>query len=1217
MVTYRQLVYTPEKEDNTLAALEYTGGEEDTFGLSDLTEDHNYNVIEQQMSRRFGMSEKSHDRQEVVDKYINYMRNFNAGNSLSVLTEASYLNVASEEKKVAAYNAYKLWDNAKGAFEGGTAAQKLDNVLDYGRALVADPVNLLSFGVGKLATGSASKITASAAKEALELSVQRILSKNNLAINTPRSKLSPKIIAAIDMNRNRILTKALKGDELEIAEELFDEGKAALTVASGLSKAGTKGLRATFATDTGASITIDSIQQNSLIGVEYQDEFSYINAPLIAGMGFFGYGLAAAVPHFRGDKLPQSVAFDIFDKKAMAEANFKKRSREEGVETNKAKIDALMADKGKQKALADQLQLNSEAADRWAETVRSGTEGGSGKVSDLNDVEGLKGFLLGNEVGNPSTYFDGLSQIFEKAGLELQFEEGSFVHLTDFITATVKSLDDSSVIKKEIKSLYDTTLKKLDPTFKDMEFGSKAMDVLGAKSSDAGRRMQIFSALARSGKEIMKRKVLLGEKAVVTPMDVLDDELNPITKDMRDYFNDKQSGFQRNFIKTLVTHPGTTALNLLGWTQASVMQTGSDLIRSALYSTRSVGSYLMGNKTDAVEFGSLAKHMRTLQIKKFNNLMNPFATQQETLNFISQNPKLQKDLFRYVSGGVESKDVAKDLGIYVDDLEKPGVFESILDKFQTVYGVKAVDILSKTQEFMYNIDKQIRLKYNITYDEFMRETVDMIDSKGMKIKEEGKVGLGQMDPMPQYKQEPKHWQKMNGNDFYEVQTKALDDTLRTVFSKSYGGGDFNAKRGTVESVAKVIEDARKMPIIGAMIPFGQFFNNTIAFMADHVGITYAHKYFTKSDRDWMELHTKTATGAVMVSAMADYEYKNMEEGLSWHQERDADGQVRSRLYDFPFSFWKAIGRMGAHWRRDGEIPQELLKDISTTFGPANLTRTLGDTAKGISDMFEDAALGNNQEAMDSLTKFVGGIAPLYASGFTRPLDPLNQVAAFAMGDAYNERDRKIGTKALNNSFRYVDGIYDALKMAVMGEETPEFKKQSTVQEGSMGVPIGRVVGYRAEAPPNELTRMFADMGKPNWQAGIKSAVPEADNRLNQIITKHLIEHAAIAISKPEWKTATQEVKRSTYVNQVLAPAKRKALRELYRSGNPDDKRYRLMYKLSHKHSGVKMLDMEKALAELGIDKEVADLSYRELITLRNFLRQEKREVKRSARMLGR
>jgi len=55
----------------------YTGGEKGTFGISDLTEDHNYNVIEAQMKARFGMSEKSHDRQEVVDKWINYNRKFN------------------------------------------------------------------------------------------------------------------------------------------------------------------------------------------------------------------------------------------------------------------------------------------------------------------------------------------------------------------------------------------------------------------------------------------------------------------------------------------------------------------------------------------------------------------------------------------------------------------------------------------------------------------------------------------------------------------------------------------------------------------------------------------------------------------------------------------------------------------------------------------------------------------------------------------------------------------------------------------------------------------------------------------------------------------------------------------------------------------------------------------------------------------------------------
>lgn len=155
----------------------YTGGEKGTFGISDLTEDHNYNVIEAQMKARFGMSEKSHDRQEVVDKWINYNRKFNVGNTLSVLGEASYLSKADDEEKVKALNSYKLFDNMKGAFSGGTAAEKLDSVYDYGMALIVDPVNLVSFGVGKLATGGGSKVAAGAAKEALEISANQILRK--------------------------------------------------------------------------------------------------------------------------------------------------------------------------------------------------------------------------------------------------------------------------------------------------------------------------------------------------------------------------------------------------------------------------------------------------------------------------------------------------------------------------------------------------------------------------------------------------------------------------------------------------------------------------------------------------------------------------------------------------------------------------------------------------------------------------------------------------------------------------------------------------------------------------------------------------------------------------------------------------------------------------------------------------------------------------------
>ena len=80
---------TSKKEEQEPDFMTYTGGEEGSFGLDDLAADHNYNVIEKQMMSRFGMSEKTYDRQEVIDKWVNYNRKFNVGNTLSVLGEAT------------------------------------------------------------------------------------------------------------------------------------------------------------------------------------------------------------------------------------------------------------------------------------------------------------------------------------------------------------------------------------------------------------------------------------------------------------------------------------------------------------------------------------------------------------------------------------------------------------------------------------------------------------------------------------------------------------------------------------------------------------------------------------------------------------------------------------------------------------------------------------------------------------------------------------------------------------------------------------------------------------------------------------------------------------------------------------------------------------------------------------------------------------------------
>jgi len=1189
---------TAPTQEPELDAMTYTGGAEGTFGLSDLTADHNFNVIKAQMKSRFGMTEDNHERQDIVDKWVNYNRKFNVGSTLSVLGEASYLSKADDTEKVQAFNSYKLWDNMKGAFEGGTAAQKLDNVYDYGMALIADPMNLVSFGVGKLATGGASKIAAATAKEALEISANKIISKAGQT-GVARSALKPAVKAEIDQARRRVLSKALKGQAVEGLED-------PLVMKTALKTARTKELRTGVAVETVAALGVDYVQQKAAyMKVGYQQEYSYLNSALIAGGGFFGYGLAKAIPLLSGDELPKSMALDVFDAAVAAEAAAKKRAREEGIALNKEALKSLMDNPDAKATMIKDVKASREAAERWAKIVAEGQDTAKGLkdegiTSSIDTVEGVNAFLNGVKKG--PNQFEGMADILTRNGIELSYEDDVWKGLVHFLSETTVKLPDE--VKGEVQTLYEATIKRLDSGFEKVNTLDEAMPLMAAKFSYAGSLMNTAGQLGRVVKEVKRKKAALGDGSSLTPEELLDGIVDPATGEYVEAVTKKAGTFeslQNNLIRTLVTHPGTTALNLLGWAHASTLQSASDAIRGTLYGGASMGKLLMGDTVGSVEYAKKAKLMMTLQSKKMSNLVNPFATQEETLNFLSANPKLQKELFRYISGGVDSKDVMKSLDIDLDDLEKPDKFDQILDKFQTYYGVKAVDVLTKTQEFMYNIDKQIRIKYNVSYDEFMSAK----DADGM----------------------PKYWDKMRSSDFFEVQTAAVEDSLRNVFAKSYGGGDFNANRNTVESIAKIIEDARKFPIVGAMIPFGQFFNNTIAFMADHSGVSIAHKYFTGNNRDLMELATKTAVGWTAVAAAAQYEYSAMEEGLAWHEERDDDGQVRSRLYDFPYSYWKGVGRIVAHIQRDGEVPGELFDDITKTFGPANLTRALGETNNQMYDMVKDAASGNFPDALEAVQKFAGGTASMYLSAFSRPLDPINQVAAFAMGDAYNETDRNIGSKFVNNSVRYVENIFDSLDyftglktvegakavgefvgLDVEGEAVP---RQRITEDRPRGVAIGRIFGYRDSPAPQALDKMFSDVGMPKWKTSIKSDIPEANNTINRVITPYLEEEAARVVYKEGWKDASVEVKK-TMLSKALTIAKNRALRELYTSGNPTDKRHLLMYDISKRGSKVSKEDIETVLDEIGIDKKVTDLSYDELKLLRNFLAIEKLEKKREA-----
>jgi len=1146
--------------------------------INDLMTDRNYAVVGQYMDQRFGMTEARHGRQKIVDSYVNHMRKFNFGQSITTGTELAYLSTDDETKKMAAGQAYKLFDNMKGAFsEEYTFGQKADAVGDYARALIIDPVNLVSLGFGKLITGGATKVAAQLAKETVKKLVKDSAIKKGLGKKATEGVLTKAMQVEANIIEQRVIGQIIRGETItglskgarvkggRVVKGAFDKELKSLA---------RKEIMATAAFDSAAAVTVDVVYQKALMQSGVQDNYSTLQGALTGVTGVFGGSLAYGLnllnkaPHSKST-LP--LFMQAHDNAISTEAAVDALISKERKKSNKAILKAMNF-----KDLTKALNKSTTNAARWAKKVELGdalTRSSDEATPDPRRDDLLGAFFHGIDDGNVS--FKGLKNIFDDFGIKLSNQDDLFENFTDFITETITALPAGP--RSEVSKLYELTMQKLP------EFQGKNLDdgllVLSSLSSNWGRTGNTLSKLKKDLK--LAKAGPAKDKYNEVIEDILDAPNPTFVEKTRRGIGKGAATMQQNLIRMLITHPGTTALNIVGWANASSMASVSDILRGALYGGRSLGEMAIGRSTQATEFANKSKLMLSLQRQKITNLVSPYATQQSAMSFLAANPKSQKELFRYMSGGIELDDVYKNLGVDINDMNKPGMAEKVMDFAQTVYGVKAQDIYTKSQEFMYSLDKQIRLKYGVSYAEFL---------------EKGTTGIDPDKGLPLYK-------LMKGDDYVTVQAAAVEDALRNVYAKSYGGDRMKSAEGSLTLAARFIEDLRKVPVFGAMVPFGQFFNNTLGHVFDHTGISLVHKYATGSTRDPMELLTKSAVGLGFIGVATAREMDNMEEGLALFDERGSDGSIRNRMYDFPYSYYKAMGRMGAHVVRDGVVPPDMWREVVTVFGPKGLTRQLNDTAKFSFDLFADIVTGEDVAAVDGLVKIVQDTGAMYISAYSRPLDPVNQIIALSRGEDYTPIDRKQGSEFANKSARYVDQIFTGLTGVELAPE-----KSSAITKDPAMAPIGRIFGYREVPGQTSIQRMFNEIGKPQWRTDIKSFIPEVRNDINKYIVNILENEAEKTINSLGWKNGDTMI-RTKMLSDVLSRSKTTTMDILKDSSDPTDTRTLKFYELTNGTRGISKNDVDKALVSLKIDKEITELDENQLDFLITYLELKKDDEK--------
>ena len=1116
--------------------------------IETLSIDDNYSIIKDYMSDRFGMEETEYDKRKIIDSYINQMRKFNAGQSVVAVTELTHLNSGEGDqlkaRRAKAAQAYELFDSLGGAFsKDRTIGEKLDAVGDYARAIVVDPVNLVSLGVGKLAASFTTRGAVQGAKQ--------------LAFRAGR-------LAANNAAKQGLKKTAVQRIQREATQKAFQEALKKSKRKVILDKADREAIYGSLAFDMAAAGGADYVQQKAEVTSGFKDELDFFQTGLSTATGALGGGLQLGLIAISKTKNIPVASIELH-----RSSEIQKDLDNTLNSVSKKRRKEILASADVNQAL---LQLK-ESTSRWAQKVADGKKlakvSEDPKASLDYDTEFAVMFFNGKKdvqlERTDAAGFEGLVQILARAGYRQPFD----MNFTDFLGNAFEDLSKEN--KDIVLEAYDI-LKQSSDQLKGFNF-EEFIKLDAAAVSEGGRILQVKS----QGKQLFTKLGLEDP----SPEQVADAILDPVNKTTYEKVKKGAVDFQSYLIRSIITHPGTTALNVFGWKAATINQSISDMIRAGLYSGNALIKTVAGDVENAVKYKKLAVSMMDLQRQKVRNMVDPYGTKDTILDYMAVRPEAQKEIFRYLNGGVEVKGILDEFEMNPANIKDKKFLQKTNELFETLYAVKAQDFITKTQEFAYAIDKQVRIKYGKTFTEFLQddELVKYLSQPGTEMFKE----------------------------FAEIEAKAVQDALRNTFSKKYGGND-----GYLQKLANGIEEVRNVPGLGVLAPFGQFWNNSVAFMFDHSGISLINKYVIKAGgeaaqkRDTLDLITKSAVG---YSALAIGTYKqmqNLEEGLAWYEDRDDSGAVVSYLYEYPRNVPMLMGRMGAHLVRDGKVPTDLLKAFSDNFGTRALTRDFGDSYGAVVKGFQLAAEAQDQEVLDLTGQFLGEIVSQYASGLTRRLEPVNQTLAMIKGEDYEVVDKKQGTKWINDSLRYTDEIFSSIKE---GKD----KKEKALSNEPLPVPIGKLVGYREVQPSSTIQKLFNDIGRPEWDTGIRNKSPEAINHYNKYVRPQIEMLADVVLYNEDWDSMSLSEKQDA-VKAILRVANSNTKKVLKKSLDPDEKKTSLIFSI--KGSSSKQ-SLRKALEYFDVsEKDLFDLDVNQLYMLEDMVKRFEKDTRGTGKRLG-
>jgi hypothetical protein len=1101
-----------------------------TLKKDDLKRYQYLNPIRDYMIERKGVDYKDKEADEVVEDFVDHMRYFNA-NTVSTAGEVRFISKADDNRKAKAKKAYQIYDQLGNVFVNDGLMGAVDGIKDYVFAAAKDPTNYLGLLTGGVARAGAAGISLTG-KQVLKAAVRQAGKEALRSGATREAAKEAAQRAGIEAARRAVAkgmtTKAAGKVNQQVAKRVANEGRRALAKDAMAKKqaelfetAATRSLKQTVALDASAAVMQDIMAQNVMLDVGAQEEYSLLQTGFSSVLG----GVAGAA----------QLGFGKF------------RGASDLNETGSA------LDKVTNNIIEEYTpMLDKEAAKGASKTVMKEVEDWNAKVArgsayslDTMPSELIKNIMIGSDGKS------GLAKVFKDSGFKIGREK----HLSDVMTNVARSMPQEELVRinKELKKYTGIQLGDLSGT--QITIG----DMLAKKINEAGKTLNVMSQVRKT----LDAGIVASNDKMAAALDEIEAK-EAVAKELKKA--DKLRYGQSVWKRLLVSSPATTAVNVAGFSQYYIGSTLADLFNATALMTKGLGQSAY-NREAANESFRQARAYVVMQGQKMRNLLDPYTTHDVYMEFLDNNQDLQKILFETMAGGIEA--TATRYGLDPNSKVFNNI-EAFAKAANQITGVRIQDSFTKSQMFMTEMDKYLRLNKKTTLKEALSAEENIIDDT--------------------------------------VLQGALDTTLKSVFAKDYT----TAEQGElIRTTARFVETISNTPGLGTILPFGRFFNNVVATTYQWSPLAAPEHLFkfakriakqegtAVSERDAFARMAVGTTGLLMAM---DYDKERRAKGLGIYEIDAGGGTIVDAKNTFPFSIFLAAGRVLNMMRNGEEVPREVLQEIGTQVGVGQLARDaqFGNDINNLLDILINNDQGARGASIDGFYKVAGN----FLSGVTRPLDAVNKTIGFAMGTdtAKDVRQARGFDVFTQSSTKYIDNILEAFidkTDAITGEELRVATREGELYDAN---PFARIFGLTIKPGRTATEKAYSMAEMFPWTANERTNVPAYDKAFNGLLAPILEAQTQRLIDTPAFEKANLTGKREM-LKTLMSDMKRhvrKEMQEGYAGGT--NARLRMAAKLDTKGTKEIRREAQKLLkATYGITGSPRDYNFNELEIYAEFI----------------